>query len=73
MLCKHCKEQRKADERPRPPTGRFPIPSCERCGLPLCALAGSAPGVPTEALARLARFGLGIAGRPLLERQPEDI
>ena len=68
MLCPQCQERIGKDERyPRFPesgTGK----QCARCGAELGVTAAGDAGIE-----KLARFGLGVAGRPLLKPKRRSI
>ncbi len=72
MLCKQCR----ADLKRTPGTGQLHVAgsaehTCDACGAIVVTLAGVPLDPGAAALARLAGFGLGSAGQPLLEPKRE--
>ena len=67
MLCRMCESGRWSPPPARRPAGRSRLPACDRCGGVILTLEGVAVGLGDDTLAQLARFGLAVTGRPLLE------
>ncbi len=67
MLCQACEGRNSGGGARRPPARRCGVRTCEQCGAVILTVRGVTVGVGNETLAQLARFGLAVTGKPLLE------
>jgi hypothetical protein len=72
MLCKQCQTQaEQSGQKGGPAVPGWVKNACDRCGATVLTLGGVPLDAGKEALAQLARFGLGSGSHPLLEPKRE--